>query len=195
MHTLSLFLATTLTALTASCTTESSAAVGPDGGSLMTDSTRTDAETPSSSLDTGGVADDASSVACTNGPTLTLTNGVLKDAAAGFEFPLPMGFAIKPRNCGLYPVLEEIAPASSGPMKRVELRVTKQAFSASASDKALRNPGGVTYYLVAGYGQETGKISEWNVIVPAATWFLTISTPEGGKATLEAIAAAFRWTR
>ena len=175
----------------AACSTTSTAPTAPDGGLKMTD-TADDTADNRSDAGTAALASDAGE--CPEGPKTSVGNGQLKDEGRGFEFAIPPGFAAKARNCGLYPTLEQITPEANRQPQRVDIYVTETAFQPRDFARSV-NPAGVAYFLIPGRGQETGQVTEWNLVIPAAAWFLTFQTGAEGKATVEQIAAAFRWTR
>jgi hypothetical protein len=173
-----------LFAMPASCSTASSGAGGLDGGMKMSDGNAVEPVAASGDTVAG----------CNSGPQLRLSAGRLRDDGRGFEFAMPAGFGLRDKACGLYPALEEVTPVANHEPRRVELYASDGAFPAGRL-VASHNPASVTIYLVAGYGQESGQVSDWSLVVPGEGWFLTLKTDASSKAVLEGIAADFRWTR
>ena len=148
-------------------------------------------KTDSDRMDAGtATAKDAD---CTQGSDAGVTCGLLKDEARGFEFAIPTGFAVKTKGGTLY-TLEQITPDANRQPRRIDVYVTETPFSPRDLARSV-NAAGVAYFLIPGRGQESGQVSEWNLVVPAPAWFLTFQTDAEGKAPLEQIAATFRWTR
>jgi hypothetical protein len=87
-----------------------------------------------------------------------------------------------------------VMPEPNRPPRRIAITGSKGAYN--PPDKpASTSPTGVKYYLLAGMGQETGKVSEWHLIISTTDWGLQFTTDAEGKAVLEELAASFRWTR
>jgi hypothetical protein len=173
----------TLVMTMVACSTAPTTPVGPNGGPKLSEDERTDA---------GSAA--AVSDACTTGPKVTVNGSQYSDETRGFELLLPPGFTTKNRGCGGYLSLEKTSPEANGLPRRVDIYANDSAFEPRGLISST-NAAGVTYFLIPGYGQETGQVSEWNLVVSGPTFFLTLQTDRDGKATLEEIVGSFRWTR
>jgi hypothetical protein len=177
-----LFVAAAL-ALATGCTTTAGTTMDPDGGPSMIDSDRNEA---------GPTAD--AIAACATPPEVVVANGTVTGATHGFQFAVPAGFTSRRAACEDIPSLFQVMPEPNRPPRRIAITGSKGAYN--PPDKpASTSPTGVKYYLLAGMGQETGKVSEWHLIISTTDWGLQFTTDAEGKAVLEELAASFRWTR
>jgi hypothetical protein len=170
-------------ALATGCTTAAGTTVDPDGGPSTTDSDRNEA---------GPTADAAAT--CATAPEVVVANGTVTDAIQGFQFAVPAGFTSRREACEDIPSLFQVTPDPNRPPRRIAISGSKGAYN-PADKPASTSPTGVKYYLLAGIGQESGKVSEWHLIISSTDWGLQFTTDAESKAALEEIAASFRWTR